>query len=268
MKSYLRSTHIFSMLACAILLNSALTAEITTEQPIEEHVVVGSRPLDPEHIAKMEAQQLQRAYEVEDPQSPPSASELQSSLNRALYQDDGKSAFRLATAQMQTPFTLVGFPISCHWLTWKSGDARHVKIEDGSTWEIASGDLAIVNRWRDDDAIFITPITSWFVSQQYYMMNRTNNTYVKANLVDGPVAFGPYSHWVTHVDSVEGNVYLENNSVWCVDPNDLYILSGRNNSQWALNDHIIVILHDNKYSAYDHLLINVNLNCKVHARPY
>ena len=162
-----------------------------------------------------------------------------------------------------------GFPLSCHWIESRSANNDLITIEDGSTWQVAAGDRYVVNSWRTDDPIFITPITSWFISQHYYISNRVNNTYIKADLVDRPIAYGPHSHWVTGIDIVQGHVYLENQSVWCIDPHDAYILSDRrNNNDWALNDHVIILLHDDRYSSYDHVLINVNMSNQVHAKRY
>ncbi len=180
MMTYLRNPRFLTSLTCALLFSGALVAEIASvepqDKPQEEHVTVGSRPMDPEKIAKIEAQQLQRAYEIEDPKALPT-SELQSSLKRGNYQDDGKPAFYLASAKVnQTQFLLASIPVSCHWLSWRSSDSRHLKLEDGSTWEVASGDYNVINAWRNDDPLFITPITSWFVSQHYYITNRTNNS--------------------------------------------------------------------------------------------
>jgi hypothetical protein len=269
----LRTPRFLSSLSCALIVSGALLAEVQNEEPQEkpkqEHIVVGSIPTDPEKIALIEEQKLQRAYEIEDPAAPPNAP-FQFYVNKNNYQDDGKPAFRLAPANETTPeLTLAAFPVSCHWLTWKSNDSRYLKIEDGSTWELAPGDLSTINSWRYDDPLFITPISSWFITQKYYITNRVNNTYVKANLVDGPISRGPYTHWITGVDPVQGHIFLENQSVWCVDPNDLYILNDRrNNSEWQASETIIVILHDNRYSAYDHILINVDRDKMIHARPY
>jgi hypothetical protein len=275
MMKFVRNPRLLTSLTCALLCSGALFAEVPNEEPQEkpreEHVSVGSRPMDPEKIKMIEAQALKRAYESDETQTPPT-SEFQLDLKKTKYQVSGQPEFQLASAKVTNSlFSLVNFPLSCHWLTSRSPDFRHVQIEDGSTWEIAAGDYSIINSWRTDDPLFITPNNSWFgfVSHRYYISNRVNNTYVKANLVDGPLAFGPYSNWVTGIDPVQGHIFLQNQSVWCVDPQDLYILSDRrNNTEWAPNDHVIVVLHDNRYSPYDHILINVNMNNQVRVKAY
>jgi hypothetical protein len=264
----------FSLLACALLFSSLYgqvpVNEIpqTPQTPNEEHVAVGSRPMDSEMLKKIEEQKLQEAYESNVTKEPECG--LQPQVRKATFQSSGTSPFRLASARAFLPqLSLANYPLSCHWLTWKSVDLRHIKIEDGSAWAIAPNDFYIVNGWRFDDPLFITPISNWFISEQYYIMNRSNNTYVKANLVDGPITFGPYSHWIQSVDPIEGHVILENQSIWCIDPQDIYILSDRRNSnEWAPNDHIIIVLHDSRFSDYDHVLINVNMDNRVRARPY
>jgi hypothetical protein len=277
MTTFLRNPRLLTSLVCALFLSGALNAEVSSTEPREkqreEHVAVGSRPMDPEKIKRIEEQALQSAYSSDDETQTPPTSELQTAVKKTKYKVESEPEFRLASARvMASPlFSLVNFPISCHWLTSRSPDFRHVQIEDGSTWEITASDYSTINSWRTDDPLFITPNNSWFgfSSYRYYISNRVTNTYVKANLVDGPVAFGPYSNWVTGIDFVQKQVFLQNQTVWTIDPQDMYILADRrNNTEWAPNDHIIVILHDNRYSPYDHILINVNMNNQVRARAY
>ena len=76
----------------------------------------------------------------------------------------------------------------------------------------------------------------------------------------GPLAFGPYSHWITDIDYFGGHVYLENQMVWCVNASDNYVLS-----DWAVNDHVIFGLYDSWLTPYDHILINVNMDDHLHS---
>lgn len=272
MMTFLKSRYLSSV-AYALLLCNVLSADVSNDTPKahlqEQHVVIGSRPIDPEKLAKIEEQELQRAYEVENPTLPPS-SPLHSS-SRAVFRDDGKPAFRLANAEVEKPvLSTVNFPVLCHWISWRSDDRQRIKIEDGSTWEIAESDVATINSWSNDDALFITPNTSWWflTKKKYYITRELDGSYVQANLIDGPVVYGPYSHWVIGLDVTQGQIFLENQSVWCVDPNDLYILTDRvNKTDWAEKDHIIMI-EDKRAKDYKYVFINVNMNCKVHVKPY
>ena len=271
MMRFFRNPHVLMALASSLLFN-CVTEQLFAVEPEEtnqeQHIKVGSRPMDQEKCNKIEEQKLERAYESDSFSLPSSA--LQNLITRGSFTVNTQPTFHLAPSTYTNPHCLLAnFPLSCHWLTAKNSDSRCIKIEDGSSWEIAPSDYHVVTSWRSNDPLFITPITSWFISQHYYIINRTNNSYVKANLVDGPTAFGPFSNWVNGIDLVQGLIFLQNQSVWSVDPNDLYILTDRkNNNEWAPNDHIIIILHDNKYSSYDHILINVNMNNQVHVKPY
>lgn len=187
---------------------------------------------------------------------------------------DEKSSFCLATAT-DAKFTTASFPLSCHWMISKSADLLRVQLEDGSVWEISSRDTSTLDNWRTDDPLFVSPASSWFFSQNYYITNRTDDSYVRANLVEGPTTYGPYSHWITGVDiDVERSpadrkpdafIYLENQTVWCVDPNDVTILSDRKGgSEWGPNDPVIIIL--SKRSKYDHILIDTTTGTQVHVK--
>ncbi len=123
MMKFVRNPRFLPSLTCALLLcNAALFAEIPNDQPQEkpqeEHVSVGSRPMDPEKIKMIEAQALKRAYESDETQTPPT-SEFQLALKNAKYQIEGEPEFRLASAKVSNSlFSLVNFPISCHWLSY------------------------------------------------------------------------------------------------------------------------------------------------------
>jgi hypothetical protein len=137
-------------------------------------------------------------------------------------------------------------------------------MEDGSHWEVSAFDSYVLTHWRREDSLVITPNYNWLCSYDYYITNKSNNnTFVKANLYIGPLAFGPFSHWIVDIDYFGGHVYLENQMVWCVDPQDTPILKS-----WAINDHIIFGLYDSWFSSYDHILINVNMDDHVRVKQY
>ncbi len=154
-------------------------------------------------------------------------------------------------------------PLDAHWLTKVASNWHSFEIEDGSRWEIPYSDQHILYSWNRDDILVITPNSSWFSAYDYYITNSTKNTYVKANLLDGPIAFGPYSHWVVDIDYLGGHIYLENQMVWCIDPKDAYFLE-----DWSINDHIIIGSNDSYFSKYNSILINVDMDDYLRAKQY
>lgn len=179
---------------------------------------------------------------------------------------DTENQWMLASPRTELPsFTRVAhsYPINCHWLTSISDNNRSIELEDGSHWEISSSDAYTVRNWRREDSLVITPNYSWLSSYNYYITNKTTNTWVKANLYVGPLAHGPFSHWIVDIDYHGGHVYLENQMVWCVNPQDFGMLK-----EWSVNDHIIFGLYDSWFSPFDHILINVDMDNHIRVKQY
>jgi hypothetical protein len=259
---------ILPSLASLLLLNAHLLAEETQteneEALIEGHISVRSREMDP---AKRELMQGLRAKQLEDEEKDDNA-EVKQTLRRASNKlANSSNQFILAPRETikHPPFSLTAnaFPINSHWLIGIADTNRSLEMEDGSHWEVSASDGYILRNWRREDSLVITPNYSWLSSYDYYISNKTNGTFVSANLYVGPLAFGPYSHWIVDIDYFGGHVYLENQMVWCVNPQDNYVLK-----DWAINDHIIFGLYDSWFSSYDHILINVNMDDHVRVKQY
>ncbi len=263
--NYLHNKFLLGCLSAFSLTTSALSADVEDNlkeiPPItEEHVPVRSRDLDPE---KREVINRQRAIdsEREDAENAHSGLYRRASLNV----DQHSAQFRIAPSTTERPqFQLTAsYPTSCHWLTSISDTGRTIEMEDGSHWEVTSSDQYVLNYWRRSDSLVISPNYNWFTSGDYYITNKSNNTYVKANLYIGPMAFGQYSHWIVAIDHVSGHFTLENGVTWCTYGKDSYVFR-----EWEVNDHIVLGTYDNWVHSYDHILINVNMDTHVRARQY
>jgi hypothetical protein len=258
------SKKLIPSLAALLLFNLSIFGDETTENTEisnENHVSVGSRELDP---GKKERIKNRRAKEHEE-ESEEQIESLQILRKANAKLSNASTPFMLAPREnMNKPsFSFAAYPINCHWLVSIADNQRSVEFEDGSHWEIASSDAYILRSWRREDALVVTPNYSWFNSYDYYITNKNNNTYVKANLYIGPVAFGAYSHWIVDIDYLGGHVFLENKMIWCVDPQDSYVIK-----DWAVNDHIIFGVYDSWFSPYDHILINVNMDDHARVKQY
>lgn len=259
---------ILPSLATLMLFNAQLfsdeeTAE-NTETSIEEHVSVRSREMDP---LKRELMQNRRAQEREEEETEVKDEALQI-LRKASYKfaNNNSSSFMLAPREMARPnysFATYKFPINCHWLTSVADNSRSIELEDGSHWEVSSSDAYVLRNWRREDSLVITPNYSWFSSYDYYITNKSNNTYVKANLSIGPLSYGKFSHWIVDIDFFGGHIFLENQMIWCFNIQDSYIVK-----DWALNDHVIIGTYDSWLSPYDHILINVNMDDHARVKQY
>jgi len=155
-------------------------------------------------------------------------------------------------------------PTDHHWIRWIADNSRVIQMEDESCWEVGFFDSYTLNKWKQGDPLVITPNHSWFGSFDYYITNERNNTYVQANLSkQGPRLFGDYSHWITDINYVHGYIYLENQTVWSVAPEDRHKIS-----HWTIDDSIVFGLYDTWVSPYDHILINWNMDDYVRVKQY
>ncbi len=262
---------LFLSLTSLQLFSTPLSADTAEEVVTDEHVAVGSRPMDPEMREMTKYRRiLEKEEEVARNQERAQAV-LQRVANHASSQPFKFAPRALPTPPLFSPPVVDQPPLApptpsanrtfstCHWVNAIADNNNKIELEDSSEWEINYDDKYILNTWQRNDSIVITPVYSWFSSYEYYIENKTNNSYVMANLDVGPKMYGDFSHWIIEVR--EGVVCLEDYSIWHIDSRDWYVLK-----EWANNDHIIVGLYDSWFYPADHILINANMNSYVRAR--
>jgi hypothetical protein len=253
--------HIFlACLSSAYLLSaeeSAIPSQDNTTS--DEHVTVESRPMT---FEKRQMMFEQRSQENESEGCQRTDAEQRPFQKASLK--GNMSQFRLAPQHNANYFlTAYTQPVHSHWLASVSIYGDSVELEDGSFWKIPSYKSHIVYSWKAGDLLTITPNNCFCSYYNYYINNKYTNTYVPANLYIGPIAFGSYTHWIIGIDHINGHIFLENGSAWCISSSDAYIFS-----DWAINDTIIIGANDSWFSSYDSLLINVNMNNYARARQY
>lgn len=234
-----------------------VTYSYTFANTEEVHCIVSSRPLSEE--AKIAMIQVNEDLPIEETieasrelsNSQPEKRENKHRLHRKV-KGNHKDQAHLFSFYPQ---------FTAHWFVSTNIDGSVVEIEDGSHWKMAAN-YATTN-WRYGDAIAITPNTGWNSDYSYYLVNKTTGTYIPADLILGPIAFGPHSHWIIGLDILQGKVFLENSSGWKISQNDEQRLR-----EWQINDTIIFGRNNSWFSSYDHVLINVNLNHYIHAKQY
>jgi hypothetical protein len=260
--------HILSPLAILLFFNSSLIAVEATQENIEAsvdgHVSVRSRELDPAKRQLMQELRTKQHEEEETGDQTDTQQNVRKANNKMI---SSTAQFMLAPQHIISPqlmLTSYVFPVNSHWLASIADNNHTIELEDGSHWEVSLSDSYILRNWRREDSLVITPNYNFLSSYDYYITNKNNyNSFVKANLYVGPLAFGPFSHWIVEIDYFGGHIYLENQMVWCVNPQDSYLLK-----EWAVNDHVIFGLYESWFSPFDHILINVNMDNHVRARQY
>lgn len=185
----------------------------------------------------------------------------------ALNYNPSQKQFQFAPTNWKADISLANFsnfiPDYTHWLVNIGPTGHTIEMEDGTQWEIHPSDTYVLNMWRKNDPMIVTPNNNWFSTGDFYITNKNNNSYVRADLVVSPIAFGPYSHWIIGIDYSSGHVYLENGTTWCMSPSDYSVFK-----DWAVNDHIVMGYNDAWLSPYDRILINYNMDSYVRAKQY
>jgi hypothetical protein len=150
---------------------------------------------------------------------------------------------------------------SFHWFACCNEDGSIIEIEDGSRWKLAPGYR--ISNWRAGDSIVITLNRSWFSDLSYYIVNKNTGAYIPAELILGPIAYGPLSHWVVGLDYTQGKVFLEDGTTWKISSTDTPLFN-----DWQVNDTVIIGQNDSWFSAFETILINVNMNSYIRAQKY
>ncbi|MBS0625408.1 MAG: hypothetical protein JSS32_05100 [Verrucomicrobia bacterium] len=128
-----------------------------------------------------------------------------------------------------------------------------IELEDGSLWRVNSWDMPKILNWANNDILSLTVNDPFIFGEEYKLTNTYTDEVIHLDLIDGPLLFGPASHWIVAIDRMIGRIYLENGSYW-----DISVFDRNKLSNWAVNDTII--FGDSKNWWNDSFLINVNMN--------
>ena len=233
---------LFTSLASFCLLN----AEETSQASNPEHVTVDSRPMS----SQTKHQMLEQRSKENEEQKAENESHSKKNLSQIRL---APQSYFVNNVRYDQSHRLVS--VSLH------GDS--VELEDGSFWKVPSYKSHIVFGWQEGDLLTITPNSCFCSFYTYRINNCQMNSSIPANLYVGPIAFGPYTHWITNIDYINGQLILENGSVWMVSVGDSYLFY-----DWAINDTIIIGSYNGWFSSFDSLLINVNMNNYARAKTY
>lgn len=142
-----------------------------------------------------------------------------------------------------------------------TGNGSKVQLHDASVWHVHPYHAEAVRNWVSSDPIFIKPKSSCFSMYQYVLHNRVTQEAVEVNLAEPPLPTGLYTRWVIGFsgDAYNRIVYLNDNTAWCVNPNDYSY------NKWQVG-HRVIIGVNNKWRVtdYPHILINTN----IYGSPY
>jgi hypothetical protein len=149
------------------------------------------------------------------------------------------------------------FPVSIT----PSGD--NIQLHDGSLWYVHPNQRNIIKNWVQTDKLFIKPNVAWFSSYSYVLQNRTiedrNQRIVEVSLLEPPVMNGDYTRWVIDVDYHNHLVYLNDDTVWYINPNDSSF------NKWQIGQRLVIGVNNRwRTSEFPHILINAG----IYRAPY
>lgn len=134
------------------------------------------------------------------------------------------------------------------------GDA--IELEDGSIWDVYSGDRYKTLNWMTGDTIIIVPNSEWLSSYSYKLVNINTGAQIKVNLSLGPIYNGIYTHWIVAIDYFHNEIVLEDGTFWKMSSLDSSVYEN-----WLPNDTIIIGVNDGWFSGSNpNIMINVNTN--------
>jgi len=223
-----------------------------------EKVQVGSYPLPAEVLGRMEEARIAEALLEEEREI-----QLTGLIIPIKHLNEWTWISNISTAASFSPSMY-------HWIK-EFPDETLLKLEDDSEWIFDASDAHVIDAWKVGAPIVISPKGRWLWGSNYayVMTNRDTGESISVNLFDGPIAFGEQTSWVGAVDWVNGYLHVRNSkgerTVWEVAPDDIYILK-----EWCSEQSLIVGENTSWLwilSEFNHIIINVNMNHFIRARP-
>lgn len=161
----------------------------------------------------------------------------------------------------------VYFPACAHRVTEISVMGDSIKLEDGSIWKIGLYDSSRVLNWQINDVVTITQNHRWFTSYKYRIVHQQSGCSLETNLFIGPVEKGLYTLYISHLDPMDGKVYLISGkgelTHWEISSSDQALFS-----KWRIGDAVIVGQNSGWDRSCESFLINVNENEGLRAKQY
>lgn len=161
-------------------------------------------------------------------------------------------------------------PTIYHWID-DFPQENTIQLEDGSEWSFDISEAYIVEGWKTNAPIVISPKVSllWGSKYEFLLTNHDTGESVVTKLIDGPIAFGNYTHWIAVSDWNNGHLHFVNaqgdRTVWEVSPSDISQIK-----EWSTNQSVIIGENSSwlwALSDYNHIIINVELNYFIRAKP-
>jgi hypothetical protein len=221
-----------------VLVTGSLFA--TEEEPVEQkHITVGDREMSySDRITQKENRfkQIEENKDNDASEEPLENAKTIKAFNSTSYYTTHNGAFN--------------HPYAVAW------DGSSVELADGSIWSVSSDDRYSTLNWLTGDTIIVIPNHNLFSVYNYRLVNINTGANVKVNLSLGPIYNGIFTHWIVAIDTLFGEIMLEDGSLWKMSGWDSSITN-----KWFVNDTIIIGINDGWLSTSNpNILINVNTN--------
>lgn len=235
----MKNGRLFSgLLACLLSMNACFAAQGEEETQNNNEIIV----LTPEEELETEARRscfMQSAF----------VDQVSNTL-RNLDDNDNSYLYRI-------------YPSANYFPIEVSGSKDKIRLHDGSLWYVHPADRNIIGNWVTSDKLFIKPNASCFSSYSYVFQNRKiedkDKRIVRVNLLEGPINTGAYTRWIIDIDRYRRLVYLNDNTVWYINPKDTTF------NRWAIGHRLIIGVNNRWRTAeYPHVLLNTG----IYRAPY
>ena len=158
-------------------------------------------------------------------------------------------------------------------LNWVNSTGSTIKLDDGSFWNVEENMHRMkVKLWCSNDQLVIYPVAQsrlfYKNKSRFYISNKTNYDFVRADLALGPIVGGPCNNQIIYIDYDFGEILLQDGQGYTsslkVDRKDLQKIQN-----WLPNQSIIYgsnnFFMGGTQSFCDYILINVECNDYVFA---
>lgn len=154
-------------------------------------------------------------------------------------------------------------PYAYSFLVAATASGDNIQLADASVWYVHPNNRNIVKTWISTDPLFIKPIATCWSFYSYVIQNRETNDIIEVSLLNPPLDNGAATHWITYINPIDRIVYLNDNSMWKINPKD------KSFNKWMIGHRLIVGVNNKwRESKYPHILINTGIYKAPYAEAY